>query len=58
MEQFIAITINIKVESDLPIDEVVGEFSTETDYNFSDTENVKVVNTEILECWERDFGGN
>ena len=57
MEHFIAVTVNIKVESDLSTEEVVKEFAGETQYKFPSTENVKVVNTELLECWERDFGG-
>ena len=42
------ITVKVKVQSDLPIEHLIDEFGQETDYNFSDTDNVRIVATEIL----------
>lgn len=58
MKHFIAVTVNLVVESDMTTEDVVKEFAGETQYEFPSTENVKVEKTELLECWERDFGGN
>lgn len=30
--------------------DIIQEFSSETNYNLSDTDNVKVINTELVEC--------
>lgn len=43
------ITIRVEVESDLPINEVIDQFSSETDYNFTDTDDVKVIETEFID---------
>ena len=32
------------------IDSIIDEFSTETDYSFSDTDTIKVLSTEFIDC--------
>lgn len=48
-ETTLYITIAVKVKSDLPIEEVIDEFGSECSYDFSSTNNVKVVNQEWLD---------
>lgn len=45
----LAVTVNIKVKSNLPIEDVIDQFGSETDYNFCSTDEVEVIETEILE---------
>lgn len=49
METTLYVKVKIKVESDLPIDEIINEFSYNSFYNFESTENVEVLETEFLE---------
>lgn len=46
---YLTITVQVKVESNLSIEEVIDQFGSETDYNFESTDDVKVLETEILE---------
>ena len=46
---YLTITVQVKVESNLSIEEVIDQFGSETDYNFSSTDEVEVIETEILE---------
>lgn len=39
----------IQQEYNLPIEDVIDQFGSETDYNFSSTDEVEVIETEILE---------
>ena len=45
----LTVTVNIKVKSNLPIEDIIDQFGSETDYNFSGTDEVEVIETEILE---------
>ena len=45
----LTVTVNIKVKSNLPIEDVIDQFGSETDYNFNSTDEVEVIETEILE---------
>ena len=45
----LTVTVNIKVKSNLPIEDVIDKFGSETDYSFSSTDEVEVIETEILE---------
>jgi hypothetical protein len=47
MEHIFFVTVRIKAESPLDIDNAMQEFSAETTYQFNDTENVKVISAEI-----------
>ena len=49
MKHTLYITIGIQVESELPIEEVINEFQSESYYNFDSTANVTVINTEYLD---------
>ena len=46
---YLTVTVNIKVKSNLSIEDVIDQFGSETDYNFSSTDEVEVIETEILE---------
>ena len=46
---YLTITVQVKVESNLSIEEVIDQFGSETDYNFESTDDVEVLETEILE---------
>ena len=41
-------TIRIEIESDLELDDAIDEFSAGCSYEFSDTDNCKIIKTE----WE------
>lgn len=43
------LTVRVTVDSPLTLSETVQEFEQGTVYTFSDTENVKVAETEILQ---------
>lgn len=44
------LTVKVEVESGLnTLSEAITEFEQHTEYSFSDTENVKVTHTELLE---------
>jgi len=45
----LTVTVQIKVESDLPIEQLIDNFGSETNYDFGSTEEVKVISTEITE---------
>ena len=45
----LTVTVSIKVKSNLSIEDVIDQFGNETDYNFESTDEVKVIDTEILE---------
>ena len=45
----LTITVNIKVKSNLSYEKLVDEFGSEVDYTFESTDNVKVLETSILE---------
>jgi len=42
-------TLMIEIETDLNVDEAVQEFEQNTWYSFKDTENVKVLSSELKE---------
>ncbi|WP_157257973.1 hypothetical protein [Pedobacter ginsenosidimutans] len=45
------LTVRVEVESSLQsLSETIAEFEQNTGYSFSDTENVRVTNTELLEA--------
>lgn len=46
---YITVTVQIKVQSNLSIEDIIDQFGNDTDYNFTDTEDVEVMETEILE---------
>ena len=46
---YLTVTVNIKVKSNLSIEDIIDQFGSETDYNFSSTDEVEVIETEILE---------
>ena len=46
---YLTVTVNIEVESDLPIEDLIDQFGSDTDYEFKSTDDVKVISTEILE---------
>lgn len=44
------LTVKVEVESALPsLSETIAEFEQNTAYSFSDTDNVAVIHTELLE---------
>lgn len=49
MTTTLTFTIKVEVESNLPYEDMVDQFQSETDYNFTDTDDVKVIGTEIIE---------
>lgn len=48
MKHTLYVTVKIQVESDLEIDEIKDEFSSETYYNFEKTDNIQILDTELL----------
>lgn len=46
---YLKVEVMVKVESDLTIEEVTEQFGSETNYNFGSTDDVKVLETELLE---------
>ena len=46
---YLTVTVNIEVKSNLSIEDIRDQFGSETDYNFSSTDEVEVIETEILE---------
>ena len=46
---YLTVKVQIKVESNLPIEEVIDQFGSETNYDFESTDDVEVLETEILE---------
>jgi hypothetical protein len=43
------VEIKVVVETDLSIEDAIDQFQTETDYDFTETDNIKVIETELLE---------
>ena len=46
----LTITIDVWVESNLDIEELINEFSQESQYEINSTENIEVVHTEWMDC--------
>jgi len=46
---YLTVKVQVKVESNLSIEEVIDQFGSETDYTFESTDDVEVLETEILE---------
>ena len=44
--------VTVEVADDFDTQTAIGEFASETDYEFSNTDNVRVVDTEIREVEE------
>jgi hypothetical protein len=46
---YLTVKVQIKVESNLSIEEVIHQFGSETDYDFKSTNDVEVLETEIYD---------
>ena len=46
---YLTVTVNIKVKSNLSKEDIIDQFGSETDYTFESTDDVEVLETEILE---------
>lgn len=46
----VTVSVEIECDEDMKYQELIDEFSQETHYEFGSTENVKVINTEFLDC--------
>ena len=44
------LTVYVNVATHKDVEDAIAEFSSETDYSFSDTENVDVIDTEFHDC--------
>lgn len=44
----LSVRINIKIQSDLDMENAIDELQTETDYIISSTDNVEVIDTELV----------
>ena len=40
---YITVTVQIKVQSNLSIEDTIEQFNNDTDYNFTSTEDVEVI---------------
>ena len=49
MKHTIYIKVKVEIETDLPIEQALDEFGSESLYNFDSTENVAILNTEWLD---------
>ena len=45
----LSVRINVKVQSDMSVEETIEELQTETDYTIPSTDNVEVIHTELME---------
>jgi len=50
MEHIFYLIIKVKTKSNLELDEAMTDFQENTDYNFSNTDSVSVIDTEIIDA--------
>ncbi len=51
MKKRLYLTIGVEIETTLPLGDAADELQTETDYTIGSTPNIKVLETEIVDCY-------